>query len=171
MYNFSKGKGLPLDTFYKGKDSPAIAYGHLYTQYKEVIYDVTLSSNNDAPISKSGDILFPGSSTVPYGTAQSNAIMLDNIKLGGDIIIARAKDIIPHAPFMSYQINAKKEKLFPITVGTTITHMYGKDIAEMVYLFSNIEEQQHIGTLFNNLDNLITLHQRKYIKLGGFYEI
>ncbi len=32
-------------------------------------------------------------------------------------------------------------------------------------------EQEKIGALFSNLDNLITLHQRKYIKLGGFYEI
>ena len=165
VYDFSKGKGLPLDSFYEGKNSPAIAYGHLYTKYAEVIREVKLSSNDEALLSKKGDILFPGSSTVPYGTAQSNAIMLDNIKLGGDVIVARAKEKMPFAPFVSYQINAQKEKLFPITVGTTITHMYGKDIKNIEYSFTHINEQEKIGTLFSNLDNLITLHQRKLEKL------
>ena len=35
----------------------------------------------------------------------------------------------------------------------------------------NINEEKAIGIIFVKLDNLITLHQRKYIKLGGFYEI
>ncbi len=150
---------MRLDSFYEGAQSKAIAYGHLYTQYSEVISHVNLSSNDEGVMSKEGDILFPGSSTVPFGTAQSNAILLDNVKLGGDIIIARAKVVKPYAPFISYQINAKKEKLYPITVGTTITHMYGKDIAEIRYSFPSEEEQLKIGKFLIDIDNLITLHQ------------
>lgn len=160
IYEFSKGKGLPLDSFYQGTQSKAIAYGHLYTQYSEVISKVNLSSHNEGVMSKVGDILFPASSTVPLGTAQSNALMLENVKLGGDIIIARAKGTKPYAPFLSYQINSKKEKLYPITSGTTITHMYGKDIAEISYSFTSSEEQLRIGNFLINLDQFITLHQR-----------
>ncbi|MGI6137269.1 MAG: restriction endonuclease subunit S [Christensenellales bacterium] len=44
-------------------------------------------------------------------------------------------------------------------------------LTELDLNMPSIEEQKRIGLLFFNLDNLITLHQRKYIKLGGFYEI
>ena len=165
IYNFSKGKGLPLDSFYEGADRKAIAYGHLYTQYVEVINDVYLSSNDEGVMSKAGDILFPGSSTVPYGTAQSNAIMVDDVMLGGDIVIARKESKKNYAPFVSYQINAQKSKMFPICVGTTITHMYGKDLEELSYYFPQHVEQEKIAELFIALDNLITLHQRKLEKL------
>jgi restriction endonuclease S subunit len=166
LYDFSKGKGLSLDSFYDGKDSPGIAYGHLYTKYSEVINNVKISSNDGSGVlSKKGDLLFPGSSTVPFGTAQSNALMLDGVKLGGDVIIARAKDLSTYAPFISYQINAKKSKLYPITVGTTITHMYGKDLANIVYNFPKFKEQTKIGRTLESLDFLITLHQRKLDQL------
>ena len=166
FYDFSKGKGLSLNSFYEGKDSLGIAYGHLYTKYTEVINKVNLSTYDDnGVLSRKGDLLFPGSSTVPFGTAQSNAIMLDNVKLGGDVIIARAKDLSVYAPFVSYQINAQRSKLFPITVGTTITHMYGKDIANIEYMFPKFDEQEKIGRTLDSLDSLITLHQRKYEKL------
>ena len=162
VYDFSKGKGLPLDTFIENKLSPAIAYGHLYTKYSEVINEVKLSSSDEGVMSKKNDILFPGSSTVPNGTAQANALMLDNIKLGGDVIIARERvKNDTFAPFVSYQINSQRTKLFPITVGTTITHMYGKDLAKLEFSFPIINEQNKIGLFFSQLDNLITLHQRE----------
>ncbi|MDD2435233.1 MAG: restriction endonuclease subunit S, partial [Bacilli bacterium] len=166
IYDFTKGKGLPLDSFVEGNHEPSIAYGHLYTKYSEVITEVNLSSDDEGTLSKINDLLFPGSSTVPYGTAQSNAIMLDNVKLGGDVIIAREKkQSSTNAPFVSYQINSNKKKLYPLCVGTTITHMYGKDLSNLFYSFPEIKEQEKIGSFFNELDNLITVHQRKLDKL------
>ncbi|OTN79298.1 hypothetical protein A5828_001794 [Enterococcus faecium] len=162
IYDFSKGKGLPLNSFTYSKDDPAIAYGHLYTKYSEVISEVYLSSDDDGVLSKDNDLLFPGSSTVPNGTAQANAIMLNNVKLGGDIIIARPKqDTRVLSIFMSYQINSQRQKLFPITVGTTITHMYGKDLSKVKFFITNYSEQQKIGAFFKQLDDTIALHQRK----------
>lgn len=162
IYDFSKGKGLPLNSFTYSKDDPAIAYGHLYTKYSEVISEVYLSSDDDGVLSKDNDLLFPGSSTVPNGTAQANAIMLNNVKLGGDIIIARPKqDTRVLSIFMSYQINSQRQKLFPITVGTTITHMYGKDLSKVKFFITNYSEQQKIGSFFKQLDDTIALHQRE----------
>ncbi|KAF1304328.1 restriction endonuclease subunit S [Enterococcus sp. JM9B] len=162
IYDFSKGKGLPLNSFTYSKDDPAIAYGHLYTKYSEVISEVYLSSDDDGVLSKDNDLLFPGSSTVPNGTAQANAIMLNNVKLGGDIIIARPKqDTRVLSIFMSYQINSQRQKLFPITVGTTITHMYGKDLSKVKFFITNYSEQQKIGSFFKQLDDTIALHQHE----------
>ncbi|EOW2627780.1 TPA: restriction endonuclease subunit S [Enterococcus faecalis] len=162
IYDFSKGKGLPLNSFTYSKDDPAIAYGHLYTKYSEVISEVYLSSDDDGVLSKDNDLLFPGSSTVPNGTAQANAITLNNVKLGGDIIIARPKqDTRVLSIFMSYQINSQRQKLFPITVGTTITHMYGKDLSKVKFFITNYSEQEKISGVFKQLDDIITLHQRE----------
>ncbi|SFQ39086.1 type I restriction enzyme, S subunit [Desemzia incerta] len=172
IYDFSKGKGLPLDSFTHSKDDPAIAYGHLYTKYSEVISEVYLSSDDDGVLSKENDLLFPGSSTVPNGTAQANAIMLNNVKLGGDIIIARPKqDIRVLSIFMSYQINSQRQKLFPITVGTTIAHMYGKDLSKVEFFMTNYSEQEKISDVFKQLDNTITLQQRKLDQLKNTKQV
>ncbi|MFW3333156.1 restriction endonuclease subunit S [Aerococcus viridans] len=172
IYDFSKGKGLPLDSFTHSKDDPAIAYGHLYTKYSEVISEVYLSSDDDGVLSKENDLLFPGSSTVPNGTAQANAIMLNNVKLGGDIIIARPKqDIRVLSIFMSYQINSQRQKLFPITVGTTIAHMYGKDLSKVKFFMTNYSEQEKIGSFFQYLDDTITLQQRKLDQLQNMKQV
>ncbi|MET1821585.1 restriction endonuclease subunit S [Enterococcus faecalis] len=162
IYDFGKGKGLPLESFIYSSNNPAIAYGHLYTKYSEVISEVFWSSNDNGVLSKDNDLLFPGSSTVPNGTAQANAITLNNVKLGGDIIIGRPKEGVGVlSTFMSYQINSQRQKLFPIIVGTTITHMYGKDISKLNFFITDYSEQEKIASFFKQLDATITLHQRK----------
>lgn len=45
--------------------------------------------------------------------------------------------------------------------GSTIPHIYFKNYGENKYYIPSLQEQQKIGELFANLDNLITLHQRK----------
>ena len=45
--------------------------------------------------------------------------------------------------------------------GSTIPHIYFKNYGEDKYYIPSLQEQQKIGELFANLDNLITLHQRK----------
>lgn len=162
IYDFGKGKGLPLDSFIYSSNNPAIAYGHLYTKYSEVISEVFWGSNDNGVLSKDNDLLFPGSSTVPNGTAQANAITLNNVKLGGDIIIGRPKKGVGVlSTFMSYQVNSQRQKLFPITVGTTITHMYGKDISKLNFFITDYSEQEKIASFFKQLDDTIALHQRK----------
>ena len=47
--------------------------------------------------------------------------------------------------------------------GSTIPHIYFKDYGENNYFVPGSSEQKNIGELFKNLDNLITLHQRKGI--------
>ncbi|MHC6191047.1 restriction endonuclease subunit S [Lactiplantibacillus plantarum] len=162
IYDFGRGKGLPLASFIYSSDNPAIAYGHLYTKYPEVISEVFWSSNDNGVLSKDNDLLFPGSSTVPNGTAQANAITLNNVKLGGDIIIGRPKKgASVLSTFMSYQVNSQRHKLFPITVGTTITHMYGKDISKLNFFVTDYSEQEKIASFFTQLNTGIDLHQRK----------
>ena len=45
--------------------------------------------------------------------------------------------------------------------GSTIPHIYFKDYGNETYRVPSLLEQKRIGHLFNQLDSLITLHQRK----------
>lgn len=49
--------------------------------------------------------------------------------------------------------------------GSTIPHIYFKDYGKDAVNIPKDKEQQVIGSYFKQLDNLITLHQRKYEKL------
>ena len=160
MFNFYKGKGLGIQQL-NGTKYPAIIYGELYTKYHEIINNVFSQSNSQGFLGYKNDLLFPGSSTVANGTAQANALMVDNVQLGGDIIIARPKQDDIDSSFMSYQINSQKSKLYPIIVGTTITHMYGKDLSKLKFMITGLLEQQKIGSLFAKLDHLIELQNHK----------
>ena len=49
--------------------------------------------------------------------------------------------------------------------GSTIKRLYNDNTLNTVICMPSVPEQEHIGLFFENLDNLITLHQRKYDKL------
>ena len=49
--------------------------------------------------------------------------------------------------------------------GSTIKRLYNDNILNTVICMPSVPEQDRIGAFFENLDHLITLHQRKYDKL------
>ena len=51
--------------------------------------------------------------------------------------------------------------------GSTIKRLYNDNILNTVICMPSVPEQEHIGLFFENLDNLITLHQRKCISFTG----
>ncbi len=81
------------------------------------------------------------------------------------------QSIVPHKDKLdSYFIFSRSEELKrygeTVGAGSTFVEVSGKQMADMgLMLPKNITEQQIIGSYFKNLDNLITLHQRKYEEL------
>lgn len=70
----------------------------------------------------------------------------------------------------SYFIFTRSEELKrygeTVGAGSTFVEVSGKQMANMELMMpTTMDEQQKIGEYFSNLDNLITLHQRKYEKL------
>ena len=51
--------------------------------------------------------------------------------------------------------------------GSTIKRLYNDNILNTVICMPSVPEQERIGLFFENLDNLITLHQRKCISFTG----
>jgi putative type I S-subunit protein len=52
-----------------------------------------------------------------------------------------------------------------LNMGATINQITGYMFSKMEFHIPNLDEQNKIGEFFENLDHLITLHQRKYDKL------
>ena len=78
------------------------------------------------------------------------------------------QSIIPHKDELdSYFIFSRTDELKcygeTVGAGSTFVEVSGKQMANMtISIPTTIGEQRQIGTYFRNLDNLITLHQRKY---------
>ena len=55
--------------------------------------------------------------------------------------------------------------------GKSVVHLHNADLEKINLNFPSYEEQVLISTYFQNIDNLITLHQRKCIfhLFGGNY--
>ena len=81
------------------------------------------------------------------------------------------QSIVPYKDVLdSYFIFSRTEELKEygetIGAGSTFVEVSGKQMAEMELMMPpTVDEQMQIGIYFHHLDNLITLHQRKYGKL------
>ena len=81
------------------------------------------------------------------------------------------QSIVPYKDVLdSYFIFSRTEELKEygetIGAGSTFVEVSGKQMAEMELMMPpTVDEQMQIGVYFHHLDNLITLHQRKYDKL------
>lgn len=80
------------------------------------------------------------------------------------------QSILPHENKLdSYFIFSRTDELkrYGETngAGSTFVEVSGKQMSKMPIMLPKIEEQMRIGTFFQQLDNLITLHQRKLEKL------
>lgn len=58
-----------------------------------------------------------------------------------------------------------KEEAERVASGSTFAEVSGKMLGNLAFMFPTKKEQDKIGEYFSNLDNLITLHQRKCEKL------
>ena len=70
--------------------------------------------------------------------------------------------LIPKDSYLGflYQL-ITRANLGKICTGSTIPHIYFKDYGKLKFYIPSIIEQEVIGKFFNNIDYLVTLHQRK----------
>ena len=69
--------------------------------------------------------------------------------------------IDPYFLNYQYQTLSAKKKIENITTGNTIKHILASDMQEFVVDVTSYEEQLKVAGCFQQLDNRITLHQRK----------
>ncbi|MDR7662244.1 restriction endonuclease subunit S [Limosilactobacillus fermentum] len=158
---WTKGQGLSKEYVNNERyGSEAVHYADLY-KFSPVMQEVIHWTNSDdGRIIPDNSLLFPASDVTPVGLARTSTLRLSGVKAGGDVIIGQLSERI-NSSFMSYQINANSKKILPLITGTTVKHVQAKSLATMSVTITNMAEQAAIAGLFERIDKLIALHQRK----------
>jgi type I restriction enzyme S subunit len=158
-----KGKGISKSYLTENGKNKCVLYGELFTTYLDVIKEVVSNTNvEEGVFSKKGDILFPGSTTTTgIDLAKASVLMIDNVLLGGDIIVLRKYNYDYNPIFFTYFLNQiKKHVIAQTTKGITIHHLYGKDLAGIYAEFPKKEEQTQLEKYRNiklgMMQNLLT---------------
>jgi type I restriction enzyme S subunit len=145
--NFSKGSGLPKSQLTTNGKFKAIHYGELFLKYPESIRRVIsrTDTSSNAIYSRVNDVLMPSSDVTPTGLAVASCIREDDVILGGDVLIIRPNSASElDGRYLSYVIRNSKQEILKLVRGTTVYHIYGKDMADFELFLPGIDEQIEI---------------------------
>ena len=161
--DYSKGNGYSKgDLIDVG--TPIILYGRLYTKYQFAISEVDTFAvpRNGAVYSQGNEVIVPASGETAEDIARASAVEKSGVLLGGDLNILRPFDFI-NPLFLALAIsNGEPQKeLAKKAQGKSVVHIHNTDIQEVTIAYPSKTEQDRIVNVFRQLDNLITLHQRK----------
>lgn len=144
--------------------TPIILYGRLYTKYQFAISEVDTFAvpRNGAVYSQGNDVIVPASGETAEDIARASAVEKSGVLLGGDLNILRPFDFI-NPLFLALAIsNGEPQKeLAKKAQGKSVVHIHNTDIQEVMIAYPSRTEQDRIVSVFRQLDNLITLHQRQ----------
>ena len=164
---FSKGSGYSKGDLVES-GTPIILYGRLYTKYETSISDVDtyVEAKEGSIYSKGGEVIVPASGETAEDIARAATVDKSGILLGGDLNIVMPNEDINSA-FLAISISTgnSQRELAKKAQGKSVVHIHNEEIRNLVVPFPTKVEQNKIVTYFSSLDNLITLHQRKYDKL------
>ena len=148
--------------------TPIILYGRLYTKYQFAISEVDTFAvpRNGAVYSQGDEVIVPASGETAEDIARASAVEKSGVLLGGDLNILRPFDFI-NPLFLALAIsNGEPQKeLTKKAQGKSVVHIHNTDIQDVTIAYPLRTEQDRIVSVFRQLDDLITLHQRKYEKL------
>lgn len=161
---FSKGSGYSKGDLIES-GTPIILYGRLYTKYETSISEVDtyVEAKDGSVYSKGGEVIVPASGETAEDIARAATVDKSGVILGGDLNVVSPNEDINSA-FLAISIshgNSQRE-LAKKAQGKSVVHIHNEEIKNLVVPFPAKAEQNKIVEYFSNLDNLITLHHRKY---------
>ena len=161
--DYSKGNGYSKGDL-TDAGTPIILYGRLYTKYQFAISEVDTFAvpRNGAVYSQGNEVIVPASGETAEDITRASAVEKSGVLLGGDLNILRPFDFI-NPLFLALAIsNGEPQKeLAKKAQGKSVVHIHNTDIQEVTIAYPSRTEQDRIVSVFRQLDNLITLHQRK----------
>ena len=161
--DYSKGNGYSKGDL-TDAGTPIILYGRLYTKYQFAISEVDTFAvpRNGAVYSQGNEVIVPASGETAEDIARASAVEKSGVLLGGDLNILRPFDFI-NPLFLALAIsNGEPQKeLAKKAQGKSVVHIHNTNIQEVTIAYPSRTEQDRIVSVFRQLDNLITLHQRK----------
>ena len=163
--SFFKGSSLftKTDMSLDGKKR-CIHYGELFTTYGEYISQVLHGTDREEAffLSVSNDVLMPASDVTPNGLATASCISESNVILGGDILVIRVPAETLNGVFLAYAIKINRSQIMQLVTGTTVYHLYGRDMANFSFTMPSIQEQNAIVDILSDMDaEIAALEQRR----------
>ena len=163
-----KGQPFKKDEITDSGENYCIHYGELFTNYGPIINSVVSMTNSEIKCSsKIGDILFPASDVTPNGLARCSTIELNNVLLGGDIIIMRPKNSNINTKYLSYAINAQKEQLLSRVTGSLVRHISAKSLKSVVVPIPSQEMQKSFVDFAEKLENSINAITSAFVDINA----
>ncbi|KRL69200.1 type I restriction-modification system specificity subunit [Lentilactobacillus diolivorans DSM 14421] len=150
--------------------TPLIKMGNLqrgYFSFKKLEYLDSNSNVGSEDIVNYGDFLFNTRNTLELVGKGATWTGISG-KYAFNSNIARFKFDGIDTIFFNYLYNTQQviSQVHARAVGTTsVSAVYPRDLNSLLYYLPSIEEQQKIGSFFKQLDDTITLHQRKLAML------
>ncbi len=169
LVQFSKGSGYSKADL-KEEGTPIILYGRLYTKYETAISNVdTFADPKPGSVfSRGGEVIVPASGETAEDISIASVVEKSGIILGGDLnVITPFKDIDPAFLAISISFGTPHMDMAKMAQGKSIVHLHNSDLEKIDFLYPKHDEQKKICSYFRQLDNLITLHQRKLSKLNN----
>jgi type I restriction enzyme S subunit len=161
---FYKGKGLPKSALSELGAEQCIHYGELFTRYKETISHIFSRTDASDSMFRSvaNDVLMPTSDVTPRGLAKASCVTVDGAILGGDILVIRSDKNHIHGPFLSLVIRYEETQVLQLVTGSTVYHLYGRDMKNFTFSIPSIREQAAIAEMLTQMDaELTALEQRR----------
>ena len=164
MAEYSKGNGYSKSDL-SDVGTPIVLYGRLYTKYQFCIskVDTFAIPKSGSVYSRGNEVIIPASGETAEDIARASVVENKGILLGGDLNILKPVGFI-NSLFLAISIsNGKpKKELAKKAQGKSVVHIHNSDIQELSIAYPAKKEQDKIASFFNQLDSLITLHQRKH---------
>lgn len=146
------GGGLAKSDLDREGTYECILYGQLFTRFNDGIInanDLSHTKKKTNIVSKSGDILVPGTSTAGRDVMlRARELYRDGVEIGGDInIVRQGGHNIFYPKYMSYVFDTQSSKtqLYGYITGATgIIHISNKGIKKLRFYLPPLAEQKRI---------------------------
>ena len=161
--DFYYGRSCPKWSVTEDATIPCIRYGELYTKFGakiDRVYSYTNMSPEKLRFSKGTEVLIPRVGEDPMDYNHCTWLSLKNVAIG-EMISVFNTDQDPL--FSATMFNATLQKEFAVRVeGGSVTNLYFDKLRNIDVSYPSLPEQRRIAGFFENIDSLITLHQRKF---------
>ena len=171
--SFFRGTGLSKADLSVDGERRCIHYGELFTTYGERITEVLHGTDRKGNFfySEPNDVLMPTSDVTPDGLATASCILRSGVIIGGGILVIRTCPDLLSGEFLAYMIRSQRDQIMQLVSGTTVFHIYARDMASFRFAAPCIGEQERYVSALSDVDAHIGelgLHREKLItiKLG-----
>ncbi len=163
---FYYGHSCPKWSVTADATTPCIRYGELYNKFGakiDRVFSYTNMPTDKLRFSNGTEVLIPRVGEDPMDYNHCTWLSMPDVAIGEMISVFNTEQ---NPLFAATMFNATLQKEFAMRVeGGSVTNLYFEKLKNIEVSFPKKEEQEKIARFFEEIDHLITLHQRKYDKL------